>query len=446
MPTSMQCRHVCLAIVWLVTAWSSASIAQTKAYVGNFKDNTVSIVDTAQAKVLATVPVGTGPHGMAASLDGRQVFVGADGASTVSVIDTATDRVIATIEVGKSPHGFAMQPDGRALLVGVYGEDRVAWVDTTSRQTTSSVTVAKPHTIAMHPDGHVAYVASQQPGEFALVVVDVDRHAVLNRIPLEKPPRDLEFDSKGLFLYFTLAGVNAVQVFDTRVGRVTASIPTESSPHVAKVVAGSNVGLVVVQGPGQLLRFDASTARAGDFIRVGDQPHWLSIYDQGHSVAVTNEGSDSLSLVDLSTDSVRSVPVGRAPRKVVTIASVLSSASATPTRGRDGAIIAIRNFAFEPATLETDVGSTVTWQNEDGSPHAVLIADHGSASELLLPRQQYSMKFPAAGTFDYTCSVHPYMSGRIIVTPRSSRTDVNDVRHARGAAGSEGRADSMLGE
>src|SRR5690348_6250664 len=57
---------------------SGLASAGPKAYVGNFVDNTVSVIDTADGKVVATVPVAAGPHGMAISADGRTVYVSGD--------------------------------------------------------------------------------------------------------------------------------------------------------------------------------------------------------------------------------------------------------------------------------------------------------------------------------------------------------------------------------
>ena len=119
-----------LLALTMMTAVATAIAAGPKAYIGNFKDNTVSVIDTGTATVVATVPVAAGPHGMIATPDGRTVYVSGDGSSEVSVIDATSDRVARSIDVGKSPHGLAMTPDGRALLVGVYGDDRVAIVDT----------------------------------------------------------------------------------------------------------------------------------------------------------------------------------------------------------------------------------------------------------------------------------------------------------------------------
>src|SRR5216110_247530 len=88
----------------LVTFAMTATAAGPKAYVGNFKDNSVSVIDTGTGTVVATVPVSAGPHGMSATPDGRTVYVSGDGSSDISVIDAATDRVIRKIEVGKTPH------------------------------------------------------------------------------------------------------------------------------------------------------------------------------------------------------------------------------------------------------------------------------------------------------------------------------------------------------
>src|SRR5437762_11496630 len=80
----------------------TATAAGTKAYVGNFKDNSVSVIDTGTGLVIATVPVSAGPHGMAATPDGRTVYVSGDGSAEISVIDATADRVTRKIEVGKT--------------------------------------------------------------------------------------------------------------------------------------------------------------------------------------------------------------------------------------------------------------------------------------------------------------------------------------------------------
>jgi YVTN family beta-propeller protein len=382
--------------------------AGPKAYVGNFKDSTVSVVDTGAGAVVKTIAVAAGPHGMAVSPDGRFVYVTGEASSSMSVIDTGNDTVARTVEVGATPHGVAMLPDGRTLLVGVYGADRVAFVDTASGSVVATVPVAKPHTIAVRPDGKVAYVASQEPGQFGLVVVDLTTRSVARRIDLDKPPRDPEFSHDGRFLYVTSAGVNALRVFDAASDRPVAEIATGASPHLGKWFAGAAVGTVVVQGPGELLLFDPASQAVLRSVAVGKQPHWMA--SDGKTVWVTNEGSNDVSAVDLASGRSATIAVGNAPRKIVVQPAAAKSAGA-------GGTVSIANFAFVPAALAVGAGSTVTWRNDDGAPHALAFADGAAASDLLLPGQSFSRTYAGAGRFDYTCSVHPYMRGTVTVQP-----------------------------
>jgi YVTN family beta-propeller protein len=288
-----------------------------KSYVGNFKDNTVSVVDTAAGAVVATLPVSAGPHGMAITHDGRTVYVSGDGSSSVDVIDTASDKVIKRIDVGKSPNGIALTPDDRLLLVTVYGENRVAFVDTATQTVVATTPVPKPHTVAISPDGKLAYVTVQDPGRFGLTLIDVDKHSVLRTLPLDKTPRDGEFGYDGKMFYFTQAGVSAVQALDPASDKIVAQIPTGVSPHFVGYPRGAAFGIVVVQGPGELLLFDPATNAPVRSVAVGKQPHWATVSGDGSTAYVTNEGSNDFTIVDMATGQTRTVAVGSAPRKVV---------------------------------------------------------------------------------------------------------------------------------
>ena len=77
----------------------------------------------------------------------------------------------------------------------------------------------------------------------------------------------------------------------------------------------------------------------------------------------------------------------------------------------------IDGFAFAPATLTVKAGSTVTWTNKDEDPHTVVAGDGTFRSEALSAGGTYQFTFPIAGTFDYICSIHPFMHGTVVVTP-----------------------------
>src|SRR5438477_3396265 len=85
----MRCLLASLAFAVFTVAAAGAGAAGAKAYVGNFSDNTVSVVDLAAGAVVAAIPVSAGPHGMAAAPDGRTGYMTGDGSSNLAAIDTA---------------------------------------------------------------------------------------------------------------------------------------------------------------------------------------------------------------------------------------------------------------------------------------------------------------------------------------------------------------------
>jgi YVTN family beta-propeller protein len=373
---------------------------------------------------------------MAMSQDGRTVYVTGDGSSSMSVIDTATDKVVKTVEVGKSPNGISLTPDGKQLLVTVYGEDRIDFLDAATQAITGTVAVPKPHTVSVAPDGKLAYVTSQEPGHFALIVVDLAARKVARTVPLEKTPRDAEFGYDGKAFYFTEAGVSAIEVIDPATDKIVAEIPTGVSPHFVSLFQAAPLGMATVQGPGQVLLFDPATNKPVRTIPVGKLPHWLALSGDGKTAYVTNEGSNDMSVVDIASGKTTTIEVGKAPRKVV-VQQTATHASATDhaaptvdhaaahepatTVGQASAApgkVSIAGFAFGPQAITVKVGDSITWSNDDGAPHTVTFKDGSASSSSLNPGQTFSRVFDRPGAYDYFCSFHPFMTASVTVAPK----------------------------
>ncbi|HWH68891.1 MAG TPA: cupredoxin family copper-binding protein [Candidatus Sulfotelmatobacter sp.] len=77
--------------------------------------------------------------------------------------------------------------------------------------------------------------------------------------------------------------------------------------------------------------------------------------------------------------------------------------------------VTIDNFSFTPQTLTVRAGTKVTWVNKDDVPHTVTSVDKRFRSRALDTDEQFSFTFSAPGTYTYYCSVHPHMTGKIIV-------------------------------
>ena len=96
-----------------------------------------------------------------------------------------------------------------------------------------------------------------------------------------------------------------------------------------------------------------------------------------------------------------------------------ATASETPADSpppNGGTAVAITDFKFAPATLTVTAGTTVTWTNQDEEPHTVAAKDGSFHSPGMDTHGTYSYKFDAAGSFDYICSIHPFMTGTVVVT------------------------------
>jgi len=77
--------------------------------------------------------------------------------------------------------------------------------------------------------------------------------------------------------------------------------------------------------------------------------------------------------------------------------------------------IGIDNFQFNPAALTVKPGTRVTWINNDDVPHLIVNMQGRFTSPVLDSDQRFSTTLTKAGTFDYFCSLHPKMQGRIVV-------------------------------
>jgi plastocyanin len=96
---------------------------------------------------------------------------------------------------------------------------------------------------------------------------------------------------------------------------------------------------------------------------------------------------------------------------------VAADPAATPPSARHDVKIVIGNFTFEPSTLTVSAGAVVTWRNEDDAPHTVIGTDPGSPikSPPLDSDERYSITLTKPGTYHYFCSLHPHMTGTVIV-------------------------------
>ncbi|HEX4824284.1 MAG TPA: cupredoxin family copper-binding protein [Candidatus Polarisedimenticolaceae bacterium] len=77
--------------------------------------------------------------------------------------------------------------------------------------------------------------------------------------------------------------------------------------------------------------------------------------------------------------------------------------------------VKIDNFSFGPVSLTVAPGTKVTWTNRDDIPHTVVADDKTFKSKVLDTDETFSYTFDKPGTYPYFCSIHPHMTGQIVV-------------------------------
>jgi plastocyanin len=96
-------------------------------------------------------------------------------------------------------------------------------------------------------------------------------------------------------------------------------------------------------------------------------------------------------------------------------AGLMAPAVAATAPALAGPTVKIDNFVFGPETLTVSVGTTVTWINQDDIPHTVVANDKSFKSKVLDSDERFSFTFTKAGEYGYFCSLHPHMTGKVIV-------------------------------
>jgi plastocyanin len=96
---------------------------------------------------------------------------------------------------------------------------------------------------------------------------------------------------------------------------------------------------------------------------------------------------------------------------MMTTVATMTKAAPAPT----AATVRIENFTFKDPVVTVKPGTTVTWTNGDDIPHTVVAKDRSFKSKVLDSGDRFSFTFAKPGQFGYFCSIHPHMTGTVIV-------------------------------
>ena len=311
------------SIFTTVNVVTKGSPVPSYAYITNFNSNSVSVIDTGNNTLKATIPVGTDPLAVAISPDGARVYVTNSNygdTGTVSVIDTARNKVVSTINVGYKyyPCGIAVTHDGKKLFVADRDINGVSIVDTATNTVIATIPAGiRPLGVAISPNGKKAYVANRYSNDIS--VIDTGTNTVISTVKVGLGPCGVAVNQQGTELYVTNCESNDVSVVNTSSGTVTATIPAAKWPMGVTVSPEGSKVYVTNERSNSVSVIDAVTKSVVANITVGKNPYGISVVPDGTKVYVANSGNDedpgnTVSVIDAVTNKVISkVNVGFIP-------------------------------------------------------------------------------------------------------------------------------------
>lgn len=105
---------------------------------------------------------------------------------------------------------------------------------------------------------------------------------------------------------------------------------------------------------------------------------------------------------------------------MATMTALLLAGPASAPAQMDTAQVEIQAHGFSAPTLTVKPGTTVTWTNRDDDAHTVTSVAKTFRSRGLDTGETFSYTFTRPGSYEYFCSLHPLMTGKVVVTPERS--------------------------
>lgn len=289
-------------------AWSETLL------VANQKDADLSVIDTASAKVVATIPVGgvTG-HELAVSPDGRTAFVpiygnagvgraGTDG-TQMSVIDIASRKITGTVDFGHGvrPHCAIYDKNSGMLFVTTELDKSVSIIDPKTLKIVGSVPTGQEqsHMLVLSKDGKRGYTANVGPGTVS--VLDMVGRKTLAVIPISGNTQRINISRDGSMVFTADQKKPQLAVIDTATNKVKTWVALPSEGYGTATTPDGQWLLVTLRGAKQVAVVNLKTLKTDRTIDVGEGPSEVVVSPDGRRAYVACNFSNQISVIDLGS-------------------------------------------------------------------------------------------------------------------------------------------------
>jgi YVTN family beta-propeller protein len=319
--------------------WSRPDIPvsnRDRVYTADQTSNTVSVIDSAENKLLGAIRLGDpvpgslSPlykgqllvHGLGYSPDSKTLAVVSVGSNSVTLIETANNKIKGVVYVGRSPHEAFFTPNGRELWVTVRGENYVSVIDPVRMKEVRRIELANgPGMTMFGPDGKYAFVCSSFVPEIA--IIDAASHQIVKRLPQATPfSPNIAVTPENDEVWITLKDAGKVQVFSAKPPFAEKTL-LDTGPITNHVNFVNNrngkFAYVTIGGANEVKVFRrGETPELVATIPVGALPHGIWPSGDGSRVYVALENGEHCIAIDTLTNKVTAnIPIGQTTQALV---------------------------------------------------------------------------------------------------------------------------------
>ncbi len=299
----------------------------------NMNDNTVTVLDLASGRTLATLPTGAAPHEVAVSHDGRWAVVSNYGpakqpGNSLTVIDLTqpVPAVVRTIGLGEyhRPHGSVFLPGDTTLLVTSETSQAVVVVNL-ARGTVSAkipTTQRLSHMVVLTADGHHAFTTNV--GDGTISELDVSRHAFVRTIAVAPAVEGIAVSPAGDQVWVGSDKTKIVSIVTPASGAVAHTIGGFGLPYRLAITSDGKTAIITDPASAVVRFFNTATrAELGRLTFAADSlvptaevpgspcPEGVTLTPDGRTAFVTLQGRNRVVAIDVASRTVlATMPTG----------------------------------------------------------------------------------------------------------------------------------------
>jgi YVTN family beta-propeller protein len=271
-------------------------------YVTNQRSRTLSMIDVATLKLRNTVPLPHMPRFPVVSPDGTRIYVTMydddKSGSGVAAIDANTGKVLGSIATGPKPYALAVAPDGR-LWVPIHDASRVEIVDGPTLKAVGQVTVPQnPHAVVIAPDGARAYTPDHESNMIS--IIDTQKRTVARNIAVGHSPHSIALTSDGHTILVGNYDDATVNIVDVATRHVSGTFRVGNKPQSVAFAHDGTHAYAINEADNSLSTLTSPAGRTTSTVLVGSSPRMIAIAPDGRFAYVTNGGAKSLSVIQIA--------------------------------------------------------------------------------------------------------------------------------------------------